>query len=131
MSLIYVERLTKDTRGKLCLRPNNWKSMYVSFAMLFSFIYIPLDISSNCFSIFNFVYFHRLFLKILFFFRNYSNVFILLLLSIFLLLSVYLLALLWLPRSGMTSVCGTWYVRTKRANLHDNQYFIQLVSHFR
>jgi hypothetical protein len=29
MSLIYIERLMKETRGKLCIRPNNWKAMYV------------------------------------------------------------------------------------------------------
>ena len=29
MSLIYIERLMKETRGKLCICPSNWKAMYV------------------------------------------------------------------------------------------------------
>lgn len=30
MALIYCERLVKETRGKLCIRFDNWRSMYVS-----------------------------------------------------------------------------------------------------
>jgi hypothetical protein len=39
MALIYCERLVKETKGRLCIRYDNWRSMYVYCGYYYIYIY--------------------------------------------------------------------------------------------